>query len=126
MAPTVADSSAAPADTLTLGAAIQGALQHNADVASARAAVTGAGADRLAAWGAFLPTADASTSFSRYSFTTVTFVSPEGVSQRVDQPITDIRRSATQDLAFSRDLLDGGRRFADLGAAAAASRPTCG
>jgi multidrug efflux system outer membrane protein len=110
------------ADTLTLGAAIEGALQHDAGVASARAAVSGAGADRLAAWGAFLPTADASTSFYRYSFTTVTYVSPEGLSQRVDQPITDIRRSATQDLAFSWDLLRGGRRFASLGATAAETR----
>lgn len=121
-APVGGDASAGPADTLTLADAIHGALRHSPDVSSARAAVSGATADRLAAWGAFLPTAAASTSFYRYSFTTVTYVSPEGVSQRVSQPITDVRRSAGQDLIFGWDLLDGGRRFADLGATAAASR----
>jgi len=112
----------APGDTLTLGTAIRGALERSPDVRSARAAVSGAAADRLAAWGAFLPRADASTSFYRYSFTTVTFLSPEGLSQRLSDPITDKRRSTSQSLQLSWDLLRGGRRFAELGATAAESR----
>jgi outer membrane protein len=121
--PARADSGgAASAPTLTLGAAIQGALEHSPNVASARAAVSGATADRLAAWGAFLPGVDANMSLSHNSFTTVTFLSPEGVSQRVSQPITDVAKSVGQSLAISWDLLDGGQRFAELGATAAASR----
>lgn len=113
---------AASSDTLTLAAAVRAALGHSADVATARANVSTAAAGRLAAWGAFLPTASASLSLNRSSFTAVTYTSPEGVSQRLSQPITDVSKVAGQGLSFNWDLLDGGRRFAELGATAAETR----
>jgi outer membrane protein len=122
LAPTVADSGSAPADTLTLGAAIQGALQKSPDIASKRAALSGAAADRLAAWGAFLPTATADLRLSRTSATRATFQDSLGVPGRVAQNVSSVTQFSSQGLSFSLDLLRGGRRFAELGATASEGR----
>lgn len=101
-------------DTLTLEAAIQTALDRHPNIVRARASLNAAAAEQRAGWGAFLPSADANLSLSRSEFTTVTFQSPEGPSERLDEPITDVSKGASQGLSFSWDLLRGGQRFTDL------------
>lgn len=101
-------------DTLTLDGAIRLALDRHPDAVGARARLGAAAAEQRAGWGAFLPQADASLFFQRSSFTTVTFPSPEGPSQRLDEPIEDVSKAASQGLSFSWDLLRGGQRFTDM------------
>lgn len=107
-----------PADTLTLEEAVGTALAEDPDLSSARADVAAARGARWADWGAFLPTASAGASFRRSDFTTVTFVAPEGVSQRLDEPIEGTSKGTSQFLSFDWSLLEGGRRFAGLSAGA--------
>jgi outer membrane protein len=115
-------SAAQVPDTLTLAAAIQTALDRHPDAVRARARLDAAAADQRAGWGAFLPQADASLFFQRSEFTTVTFPSPEGPSQRLDEPLEDVSKGANQSLSFSWDLLRGGQRFTDMRRTRAATR----
>lgn len=108
----------APGDTLTLGEAIETALGEAPDVTSARAGLSAAETGRWADWGAFLPNASASVSFSRSDFTTFTFVSPEGVSRRLEEPLESTSKGVSQGLSFGWTILDGGRRIAGLKAGA--------
>ncbi len=109
-------------DTLSIEDAIRTALGRHPDIASARASLDAAAAEQRAGWGAFLPNASASLSLSRSEFTTVTFASPQGPSQRLDEPLTDVSKGASQNLSFSWDLLRGGQRFTDLRRTRAATR----
>lgn len=115
-----ADTTAqSPGDTLTLQGAIETALGEAPDVTSARAGLSAAEASRWADWGALLPTASARAGFGRSDFTTFTFISPEGVSRRLDDPVESTSKSVSQSLSLSWTLLDGGRRIADLKAGSA-------
>ncbi|MFQ5747098.1 MAG: TolC family protein [Gemmatimonadota bacterium] len=94
---------------LGLEDALRTALSRNPSLASAEADAAAAGAARLADWGSLLPTASASASLSDNRFTNTTFLSPEGVSQRLDNPITSTTKSASQTLTFRMDLLNLGK-----------------
>jgi outer membrane protein TolC len=109
-------------DTLSLERAIEMALDRHPDVVRVRANLDAAAADQRAGWGAFLPNASANLSLARSEFTTVTFPSPEGPSQRLDEPLSDVSKGASQSLSFSWDLLRGGQRFTDLRQTRAATR----
>lgn len=108
-----------PADTLTLAGAIRAAVDGAPGLERERAELEAARAARWADWGAFLPSVSASAGFTRSDFTTVTFVSPEGVSRRRDDPLTGTLKSASQLLSLEWSLLEGGRRLADLSAGVA-------
>ncbi len=109
-------------DTLTLARAIQVTLAEQPSISRARAAEAAATADRLAAFGSFLPTVEANASLSRSAFTSATYVSPQGLSQLSDPPTVGVLQSTMQSLYLQWDLLRGGQRFVDLGATAAADR----
>lgn len=104
----------AASDSLTLQAAIETALGEAPEVRSARADLSAAESGRWADWGAFLPTASAGASFRRSDFTTFTFVSPEGVSRALDDPVESTSKGASQSLSLNWTLLQGGRRIAEL------------
>ena len=78
-----------------------------------------AGADRLAAWGAFLPTADVNVGLNRSAATRSTFEAEEGLSERLDQRLSYTSQYANQGLRLGLTVLDGGRRFANLSQSAA-------
>lgn len=105
-----------PADTVTLREALSTALGGHPDVRSARADASAERSARWADWGSFLPTADVSASFSRSSFTTFSFVQPEGTAEVLDDPVQNERVGASQSLSLQWNLLEGGRRFAELAA----------
>ena len=115
-------ASAQVPDTLTLDAAIRSALDRHPDAVGARARLDAAAADQRAGWGAFLPQADVRLFFQRSEFTTVTFPSPEGPSERLDVPLEDVSKAASQGLGFSWDLLRGGQRFTEMRRTRAATR----
>lgn len=107
-----------PGDTLTLEEAVSTALAEDPDLSSASADVSAARGARWADWGAFLPSASAGASFRRSDFTTVTFVAPEGVSRRLEEPVESTSKTTNQFLSFDWSLLEGGRRIAGLSAGA--------
>lgn len=107
---------APPADTLTLREAISTALDRHPEVRSARADASAERAARWADWGAFLPTADATASFNRSTFTNFSFALPEGTAEVREDPVTGERLGASRTLSFQWSLLEGGRRFAELAA----------
>lgn len=109
----------APADTLSLPDALGTALSGHPDIRSARADASAEAAARWADWGGWLPTATASMNVSRTDFTTVTFLSPEGVSRELLEPLEDVSKSVSQGLSFRWNLLEGGRRLAELKAGGA-------
>lgn len=117
-----ADPRPAPADTVTLQEAMSVALNRHPDVRGARADASAEHAARWADWGAFLPTADVSASFSRSSFTNFSFALPEGTAEVRDEPVTGERFGASQSLGLQWNLLEGGRRFAELTAGGADAR----
>lgn len=107
-----------PVDTLTLREAITTALGRHPDVRGARADASAERAARWSDWGAFLPTADVSASFSRSSFTNFSFALPEGRAEVRDEPVAGERLGASRTLGVRWTLLEGGRRFAELAAGA--------
>jgi outer membrane protein TolC len=88
--------------------------------ALARADVAGEGV--WSAWGSWIPTANWRMNFSRNEFTTRTFLDPTGVVQRLDDPITDVAKSASNSLTFNWSLFRNGTRIFDVGAANASAR----
>ncbi len=116
--PVVAVAQQPSADTLTLEEAVSTALAGDPDLAAAGADVSAARGARWADWGALLPTASAGASFRRSDFTNVTFVAPEGVSRRLEDPIESTSKTTNQFLSFDWTLLEGGRRIAGLSAGA--------
>lgn len=111
-----------PPDSLTVEQAVRIALERSPQVRSATATADAAGADQRAAWGEFLPTASANISFRRSSFTRTTFEGEEGVSKTLPEPLESTSKGVSQGLSFSWDLLDGGRRFANLSQRSASVR----
>lgn len=112
-APLAAQDAALP-DTLSLERALSIALERSPDVRSALAAADAAGADRLAAWGSFLPSASLGLNLSRNYFTKTTFVSDQGTSEQLPEPLDSSSQSAGQSLSLSWTIFDRGQRFAAL------------
>ncbi len=111
------------ADTvLTLGGARTLLQRNNPDYRSALASADVVGEGVWTAWGSWIPTATLQANFSRNEFTTRTFLDPTGVAQRLDQPITDVAKSASQALVFRWSLFQGGGRLFDVGASKARAR----
>ena len=101
-------------DTLDIGLAVQIALAESPQLRISRTQADQAGADRLAAWGAFLPTASVGASLSRSRFARRTFVGEEGLSEQLPDVLNSSSQSASQNVDLSWTVLDGGRRFAAL------------
>jgi outer membrane protein TolC len=107
-------------EALDLEGAIRTALVRNPSVESAEAAAAAAASARWADWGAFLPTARASASLARSSFTNVTYVTPEGSPATIDPPLEDVSKSSGLSLGFNLSVLQP-ERFAAVKAGAARS-----
>lgn len=105
-----------PADTVVLREALSTAQGGHPDVRSARADASAERSARWADWGSFLPRADVSANFDRSSFTTFSFLRPEGIAEVLDDPVQNERVGASQSLSLQWNLLEGGRRFAELAA----------
>ena len=110
----VAGQEGALPDTLSLDRALSVALERSPDVRGALAAADAAGASRRAAWGSFLPTASLSLALNRSDFTKTTFLSEEGTSEMLPQPLSSASQSASQGVSLSWTLFDQGRRIATL------------
>jgi outer membrane protein TolC len=91
--------------------------QSSPQYRSALAQADAAGQGVWSAWGAILPTASLSASFSRSEFTVKTFEDPTGVVQELEDPITDISKSASQRLNFNWRVFDGGSNIFTIGTA---------
>ncbi|WP_420447923.1 TolC family protein [Candidatus Palauibacter sp.] len=106
-------------DTLDIARAVRIAMSESPVLRGSRAAADGAGADRLAAWGAFLPDASVSLSLGRSNSTVSTYEAQEGPAERLQERLTYTSQSASQGLNLNLTLLDGGRRFAEIRRSAA-------
>ena len=106
-------------DTLDIERAVRIAVSESPVLMSSRAAADGAGADRLAAWGAFLPRASVGLDLSRSSATRSTYDAQEGPAERLQERLTYTSQSAGQGLNLGITVLEGGRRFAELRRSAA-------
>lgn len=108
--------------TLDLQGAIGTALSRNPAVESADASAAAAQAARWADWGAFIPSANLNVNLSQSDFTTVTFLSPEGVPQTAVPPIEGERKNSFVGLSFRWDIFRGGQNIAGVKSGAAQSR----
>ncbi|HSG81181.1 MAG TPA: TolC family protein, partial [Gemmatimonadota bacterium] len=81
-----------------------------------------AGQNVWSAWGSWIPSVSWRMNFNRNEFTTRTYLDPTGVPLRLDDPITDVAKSASNALVFNWSLLQNGTRFFDVGAANASAR----
>lgn len=120
-APSAAQGATIP-DTIDITRAIRIALSESPVLRISRAQADRAGAERLAAWGAFLPTADVIAGLDRSSFSRTTFVGEEGLSETLPGPLTSSSQRASQRLSLSWTLLDGGRRFSEISRSTASLR----
>ena len=93
-------------DTLTIERALSIAIARSPVISQAQAGVDVAGANRTAAWGAFLPTASVGMSLSRNNFTTNTFLSPEGEAQELENPLSSTSQSGSQGLNLGWTVFD--------------------
>lgn len=109
-------------DTLDIERAVRIAVSESPVLRSSRAAADGAGADRLAAWGAFLPRASVDLGLNRSSATRSTYEAQEGPAERLQERLTYTSQSASQGLRLGMTVLEGGRRFAELRRTAASFR----
>ena len=109
-------------DTLDIGRAVRIALAESPALRVTQAQADQAGADRLAAWGAFLPTAGGSMSLTRNTQAVSSYEAEEGPTERLDQRLSFTSQSASQGFGLDLTLLEGGRRFADLRQATAGVR----
>ncbi len=96
--------------------------QNSPQYRSALASADATGQGVWSAWGAIMPSASLSASFSRSEFTTKTFVDPTGVVQELEDAITDTSKSTSQRLNFNWRVFDGGRNIFNIGAANAEAR----
>ncbi|WP_419166595.1 TolC family protein [Candidatus Palauibacter sp.] len=109
-------------DTLDITRALRIALAESPVLRVSQTQADQAGADRLAAWGAFLPTATVNAGLRRSSFSRTTFVGEEGLSESLPEILTSSSQGASQGLDLSWTVLDGGRRFAALSQSQASLR----
>jgi multidrug efflux system outer membrane protein len=93
-------------DTLDIERALSIAMSRSPQLSQAQAATDQARANRTAAWGAFLPTAGVNMNLNRNNFTTNSFLSPEGESQELPDPLTSSRQSGSQGLNVSWTVFD--------------------
>ena len=120
-APLVAQRSTIP-DTIDITRAIRVALSESPVLRISRTEADRAGADRLAAWGAFLPTAGVSADLGRSSFSRTTFVGEEGLSETLPAVLTSSSQNAVQSLGMRWIVLDRGRRFSEISRSTASLR----
>lgn len=120
-APSAAQRSTIP-DTIDITRAIRIALSESPVLRMSRTEADRAGADRLAAWGAFLPTASVNADLGRSSFSRTTFVGEEGLSETLPAVLTSSSQNAAQFLGMSWTVLDRGRRFSEISRSAASLR----
>ncbi len=116
------DAALEPGDTLDLERALRIGLSRSPAIESADAAAAAAHAARWADWGAFIPSAQLNVNLSQTSFTTVTFLSPEGAPQVQDPPLTSERKQSFLGLSFDWNVFRGGQNIAGVKAGAARSR----
>ncbi len=109
-------------DTLDITRAIRIAMSESPVLRMSRTQADRAGADQLAAWGAFLPRAGVDASLSRSSFSRTTFVGEEGLSETLPQTLSSSSQGASQGINLNWTLLDGGRRFSEISRSAASLR----
>ena len=109
-------------DTLDITGAIRVALSESPVLRISGAQADRAGTDRLAAWGALLPTAGVSAGLNRSGFSRTTFVGEEGLSETLPGTLTSSSQSASQGLSLNWTLLDGGRRFSEISRSTASLR----
>lgn len=109
-------------DTLDIARAVRIAMSESPVLRTSLAAADRASADRLAAWGTFLPRASVSLGLGRSNSTRSTYEAQEGPAARLQERLTFTSQSANQGLNLSLTILDGGRRFAELGRSAASFR----
>lgn len=107
---------------LTLGGALQLLEQNSPQYRSELASADAVGQNVWSAWGAIIPSASVSASFGRSEFTTKTYVDPTGVVQELEDPITDVSKSASQGLSFNWRVFDGGSNIFNIRAANAEAR----
>ncbi len=103
---------------MTLEEALRIALANNPAIESADASYASAKAARWADYGAFLPNVSVSGSASRTSFTTSSFLSPEGSPQVIDPPLEDVSKSNSGSLTLRMPLFSP-ERISDAKAGAA-------
>lgn len=120
-APSVAQRPTVP-DTIDITRAIRIALSESPILRISRTEADRAGADRLAAWGAFLPTAGVNADLGRSSFSRTTFVGEEGLSETLPAVLTSSSQNAGQTLGLNWTVLDRGRRFSEISRSAAGLR----
>jgi outer membrane protein TolC len=96
--------------------------QNSPQYRSALASADATGQGVWSAWGAIMPSASLSASFGRNEFTTKTFLDPTGVVQELEDPITDISKSASQRLIFNWRVFDGGSNIFNISTANAEAR----
>ena len=104
---------------LTLAEARTLLRQSSPEYRAALASADAAGEGVWSAWGSWIPTASLRVNLSRNEFTTRSFLDPTGVAQELEDPITDVAKSASQALIFNWSLFAGGTRFFDTGASRA-------
>ncbi|WP_419948761.1 TolC family protein [Candidatus Palauibacter sp.] len=109
-------------DTLDIGRAVQIALTESPTLRMTQAQADQAGAARLAAWGAFLPTAGGTMNLGRNTRNVGTYEAEEGPAERLAERLSYTSQSASQSFGLNLTLLEGGRRFAELRGASAGVR----
>ena len=109
-------------DTLDVGRAVQIALTESPILRMTQAQADQAGATRLAAWGAFLPTAGGTMSLNRSTRAVSTYEAEEGPTERLADRLSFTSQYASQSFGLNLTLLEGGRRFAELRGASAGVR----
>jgi outer membrane protein TolC len=95
---------------------------HSPEYQAALYQAKSAGQNVWSAWGSWIPTVNWRMNFNRNEFTTRTYLDPTGVPLRLDNPITDVAKSASNALVFSWSLFQNGTRFFDVSAANASAR----
>ena len=101
-------------DTLDIGRAVRVALTESPVLRITQAQADQAGTNRLAAWGAFLPTAGGSMNLGRNTRNVGTYEAQEGPAERLAERLSYTSQSASQSFGFNLTILQGGRRFAAL------------
>ena len=109
-------------DTLDIGRAVRIAIGQSPQLRIAQAQADQRGADRLAAWGAFLPTAGGNLGLSRSNSRVSTYEAEEGPAERLPESLSFTSQYANQGFGLNLTLLEGGRRFAELRRTAAGVR----
>ncbi len=116
--PAVAQGLSLP-DILDIERAVRIAMSESPVLRTSLAATDRASADRLGAWGAFLPRAGVSLGLGRSNSTRSTYEAQEGPAARLQERLSFTSQSANQGLNLNLTILDGGRRFAELRRSAA-------